>query len=195
MKKRNLLFLVYSNTLAWMKKMGIALSDGVSKLDESEFINIITYKKAVTVSGTRKNGTSVQCIVVDKSVTKKLDVQSVMSGVNVDSANNEIIVITDKLLKSINDICIFARNIKHDWMLIDPTTHATSGRFEVITPENPEYNSLCDDVEKLPKMLYDLDPSVFWIGANIGDIVRIYMGTERTLNMPEIRYVTDNPLQ
>jgi hypothetical protein len=191
MSRVNVNFLVYNNTLEWMKAMGMKIgTDQI--LNEKTFMDEMITRQYIFMKTTTKNNTPAIVVVVSETnmFSKKKDVEHIFGQLPMDGKTEVTIVaksIWPTLLKY-----PFIRNVVHDWLLIDPRSHINSATCSVVDDiEQVKWDMFVTNESELKnggRMKYD-DPMVFWIGAKKGDHVLCVYPAEDAVSYCEYRIV------
>lgn len=187
MSRTNVNYLIYRNARAWMDGLGIQrIAEDEKQLSEEDFMNKMIYDQFIVINGIQQNERPIIVIVVSEmnSFSKKKDTERVIAKIP-DDGSVDAVIISLKIATQLSPFK-YIKNIKHDWMLIDPRTHINSARYEIIRDEkriNDEvlYDTVLDTVKELsalPKEKLSSNPLLFWIGAKKGDILKVTSDAE-----------------
>lgn len=191
MSRVNVNFLVYNNTLAWMKAMEMNV-DTIQIMNEKTFMDEMVTSQYVLMKTLTKNDTPAIVVVVSEMnmFSKKKDVERIFNHLPLDGKTDVTIVaksIWPTLLKY-----SFIRNVIHDWLFIDPRSHINSASCTVVDDiEQVKWDMFITKDSELKnggRMKYD-DPMAFWIGAKRGDHVLCVYPAEDAISHSEYRIV------
>jgi DNA-directed RNA polymerase subunit H (RpoH/RPB5) len=186
MSRRNVNYLLYNNARAWMDGLDIKRDvEDDKKMNEEDFMNKMIYDQFVVINGMQPNGRPLIIIVVSEmnSFSKKKDTERVIAKIPDDGSVDGVVI----SIKLANQLAPYAhiKNVKHDWMLIDPRTHINSAKYTIVSDEKEIEEVLYDavlktraDLTALPKEKLVSNPLLFWIGAKKGDVLKITYDAE-----------------
>jgi DNA-directed RNA polymerase subunit H (RpoH/RPB5) len=175
MSKRNIYCLIYINVRKWLEKKGETIITPQAKL--SDILQDISLKTFIELSSENFN-----CIITSESTSKKENIMKFPKFKN----SKPVYVFSLEA----NDLSKYGNifNIPFDWILMDPTTHFMSPKYEILS-DTTEVAYMGANFSKLPKIkLNTIIP--FWIGAKKGDIIAVKNDcVEGTIQSVEYRIV------
>ncbi len=187
MTQVNIDFTLYTNARKWMDGLGIKRDDADdTKLNMKSFLDKMLYDSYVMIGGTQKNGRKIRVIVVSvtNSFSRIADTKKVLANIPSDGSIDGVII-SEKVLKSLDDVK-YILNVPHFWMYTDVRMRVDAPEYEIIrgeemiAAEGIREMTDCDkeSLEKLPKARVSIDPFLFWIGAQKGDLLKLVSAAE-----------------
>lgn len=187
MSRTNVNYLLYRNARDWMDGLKIKRDvEDEKQMNEEDFMNKMIYDQFVVINGVQTNGRPIIVIVVSEmnSFSKKKDTERVIAKIPDDGSVDGVVI----SVKIASQLAPYAhiKNVKHDWLLIDPRTHINSAKYEIIRDEQHLidevlYDSVLEttkELSSLPKEKLSSNPLLFWIGAKKGDVLKVIADAE-----------------